>query len=669
MAEVREPKEVFQLLFNTEEYKKLIEEAKRSLIIDYKDIVDISPRIANKILEDYDSTSNFGIETLKRINPTTEIRNIRYKNIPLKSLKDVKDSDRVGELVTTQGIIGIIGEVTPRPWKINYVCSCLGYEVEVVQDNPDELSYPGECPECGKVGDYTPLNTKYLNKQWVKIQEPTEEIKQGTQPVQLKLLLEDDLVEEAIQPGDLVKVTGIVSVMEKGTKRNKSYYFYIKANNLEVEDKRYEDMDITPEEEEAIKELSEDPELEDKISKSIAPRIAGMGEVKKAIALQLFGGVPEEEEDGVWVRGDIHILLVGDPGIGKSHIFKHISKNLAPRGIYTTGRGSSGVGLTASVRQDKEYSGEYILEAGAMVLGDKGLVCIDEFDKMNPEERRMIHEPLEQQTVSIAKAGIVSTLNSRCTVLAGANPKGNRVDRDKNIKDLINLPSTIIDRFDLLFLLEDVPKTEEDKEKAKVILSKMERGKRFKEGIPPELLKKYISYARGRYDPDLSTEAIEKGIEYYNKSREGVDKQEDPIPITPRFLHGIKRLSQARARMYLREEVTLEDMEEGIKIVESYLETVGMDPLTGKVDIDKVEGRTPSSEKELRKLVRMVIADYKEGEGEGFRWYTSKSIKKEAITTIIEEAKRKGLRVDVKRAEKELDKVIEWMTGDVEDLE
>jgi replicative DNA helicase Mcm len=428
--------------------------------------------------------------------------------------------------------------------------------------------------------------------------------------------------------------------MMKGTGKNKRHEFFLKGNNLEREDRKYEDLEIGDEEKEEIINLSKTPDLYKKVIGSIAPRIEGkgMGEVKRAIALQLFGGVPELEGDGVLVPGDINILLIGDPGIGKTHIIKHISGNLAPRGIYTTGAGSSGVGLTASVIKKSDYGGEYRVEAGPMVLGDKGIVCIDEFDKMPPEERGKIHEALSNQTVTIAKAGVNITFNSRCTVLGGANPKGDRIDIGKSIKEQIDLPSSIIDRFDLLYILQDIVDEEEDWKVASSSVDKDYREESNKNKIPQDMLRKYIAYARTNIEPELNDEAKESIKKYYVTTR-GNREDNDPIPITPRFLNTLKKLSQARARMELRETVTSEDVEEGVDIVKNCLETVGMDPITGRMDIDRAEGRTPAIEKDLRKIIKNIVEEYELDRRSDYSWFNNEETREEAIETIIEQSR------------------------------
>lgn len=675
---------VFYRIFEDTKYEDIIneaiEEGKRSIIVDYEDIIKEDEIIATSLLEDPIGTiqgslnalrvklaeegkiktrkpiNEFKIHELKKIK--IPIRHIRYTNVPEVKLEKI-GADQVNQLMTIKGIVRSTGKLTGRVYTKYFKCpsGCIEPKEIVIHDieEGEENPSPGKCSKCD--GN---LEEVIKDRQWedilvIKIQEPPEGITQGTQPRQLKVVLEGDVAREQINPGDLIKIIGIIKVEAKKRGNTYQYEYYMQGINLEMEDKKFEEIEITPEDEEAILELSKDPELEEKIINTIAPRIQGYREVKEAIALQLFGGVPEYEQDKGWIRGDIHVLLIGDPGIGKSQTLTYISKNLAPRGIYTTGTGSTGVGLTATTVQDQETK-EWVLEGGPLVMADRGLCCIDEFDKMKPEERENIHEPLEQQTVSIAKAGIMATLNSRCGVLAGANPKGGRVDMDKTPKQLINLEDTLISRFDLIFLLKDNPDKEMDSRIAKLILDKNVRQEAYDRGLDPELLKKYIAYARRKIDPELDQESIESGVKYYVDKRVN-GSEEAPISSSPRLIEGVKRLTQARSRMFLKETANYEDITKAIELLEYCYNTVGLDPLTGKMDIDRAEGRTPRSEKTLKGIVRMAVIEKKEDMG-SYSWWVNPEHKEEVISTIKEECKVNKLTVTDKKVVDEIRKFI-----------
>ena len=308
----------------------------------------------------------------------------------------------------------------------------------------------------------------------------------------------------------------------------------------------------------------------------------------------------KELEDETRLRGDIHILIVGDPGIGKSQMLKYVSK-LAPRSIYTSGKGTTGAGLTAAAVRDE--LGGWSLEAGALVLGDQGNVCVDELDKMRSEDRSALHEALEQQTVSIAKAGIMATLNSRCSVLAAANPKFGRFDRFKILAEQIDLPSPILSRFDLIFVVEDKPSVKGDSELAQHILQ-IHQQNTVNYEIEPELLRKYIAYARKNVNPKLTDEANMVLKEFYVSTRNSSGDEESPVPITARQLEAIIRLAEASAKIRLKDTVDKEDAQKAVRLQLACLKEVGVDPETGEIDIDKVEGRTPKSDRD--KLQRII---------------------------------------------------------------
>jgi len=481
---------------------------------------------------------------------------------------------------------------------------CRGCARQWEQEQPatGNIVSPSLCPECGG-RSFKPLldDSKYIDTQSARMQEPLENLSGGTEPKQMLLVLEDDLVD-CLNPGDKVRITGTLKTFrEERTGRFKNYLY---VNHIEHLVQEFEELKLSEEDEEKIIELSKDPHIHDKIINSTAPSIRGYREVKEAIALQLFGGAVKELEDGTRLRGDIHILIVGDPGIGKSQILKYVSK-LAPRSVYTSGKGTSGAGLTAAAVRDE--LGGWSLEAGALVLGDQGNVCVDELDKMRSEDRSALHEALEQQTVSIAKAGIMATLNTRCAVLAAANPKFGRFDRYKAIAEQIDLPAPILSRFDLTFVIEDKPNVENDRKLAQHIL-KIHQNNTVNYEIEPELLRKYIAYARRNVQPVLTDEANKVLEEFYVSVRSGGIEDEAPVPITARQLEAIIRLAEASAKLQLKDKVEAEDAHRAIRLQQTCLRQVGYDPDTDTIDIDRVEGRTPKSDRDkINKIVEVIV--------------------------------------------------------------
>jgi len=337
---------------------------------------------------------------------------------------------------------------------------------------------------------------------------------------------------------------------------------------------------------------------------SFAPHIRGHEIFKEAILLLIVGSTQRILSDGSKVRGDINIFLVGDPGTAKSEMLKFCSR-IAPRGLYTSGRGSTAAGLTAAVVRDT--SGIFMLEAGAVVLGDQGLVCIDEFDKMRPEDRSALHEVMEQQSASIAKGGIVATLNARTSILAAANPMFGKYDPFKNLTENVNLPIPLLTRFDLIFVVRDIPQEERDRQIAQHIISQHgTSGTDTTSLVDVDILTKYLAYAK-RIDPVLTKEAESKIMEFYLKMRSVEDEdKEKMITITPRQLEGLIRLSTARARLLLKNQVEGDDADRAIYLFNEMLKNAGIDVNTGKIDIGVLQGRPRSEVSKLATFMEIL---------------------------------------------------------------
>ena len=553
--------------------------------------------------------------------------------VPLRSLR----SAHVGRLVAVEGVVTRVSPVKHEMVAAVYRCGSCGGEVKVELAG-GELRRPEECPTCratGKTARFTLLEerSELVDVQKLVLQERPEELPPGQLPRSVEVVVRDDLVD-AVRPGDRVTVVGFLSLYEdKRVLRGAggpAFRGFIEANNVIVHNREAEVVEITPEDEKRILELSRREDLEELIVNSIAPSIYGYREVKLAIALLLFGGVPKVYPDGVRVRGDIHVLLIGDPGTAKSQLLRYAC-SVAPRGVYTTGRGASAAGLTAAVVKDA--GGEFVLEAGALVLADGGVACIDEFDKMSQQDRTAMHEAMEQQTVSIAKAGIVATLNARAAVLAAANPAFGRYIPSKTVAENIDLPPTILSRFDLIFVLRDIPSEREDAALADHVLGFHAEDAPTGEFLPPELLRKYIAYARAHVRPRLSQEARARIREFYVRMRGRSEGAGSPIAITPRQLEALVRLSEARARMHLRSVVTAEDAEAAIRLMEHFLRSVGVDTATRMIDIDVVMTGQPKSQREKIVMVYDIVKELVRGNnGNPVR-----------VEDVVEEARARGL--------------------------
>ena len=578
--------DVFQIL---EKYPD-----ERSLNVNYHSLEMFDPELADLLIEKPEEVIEAAQIAIKNIDPLVKDVdiNIRFEhlsnNIPLKDLL----SKYIGTFVSADGIVRKTDEIRPRIETGVFECrGCMRLH-EVEQTSSNTILEPSLCSECGgRSFRLLQEESKYIDTQTARMQEPLENLSGGTEPKQMLMVLEDDLVDE-LNPGDKVRITGTLKTFRE--ERSGKFKNYIYVNHIEPLEQEFEELKLSEEDEEKIIELSQDPHIYDKIIASTAPSIRGYRDVKEAIALQLFGGAAKELEDETKLRGDIHILIVGDPGIGKSQILKYVSR-LAPRSIYTSGKGTSGAGLTAAAVRDE--LGGWSLEAGALVLGDQGNVCVDELDKMRSEDRSALHEALEQQTVSIAKAGIMATLNSRCSVLAAANPKFGRFDRYKVLAEQIDLPAPIISRFDLIFVIEDKPSREGDSKLAEHILE-IHKENTVDYEIEPELLRKYIAYARKNVNPKLTDEANEILREFYVNTRNSNPEDQGAVPITARQLEAIIRLSEASAKIKLKDYVEKEDAEKAVRLQMACLKEVGVDPETGEMDADIVSGGTPKSDRD-----------------------------------------------------------------------
>jgi replicative DNA helicase Mcm len=424
-------------------------------------------------------------------------------------------------------------------------------------------------------------------------------------------LVGDEIVDVA-RPGDHVSIVGVVRAVAPTMPRIgklRTFVLHLDANSIEVLGKEPEAALPSPEEEKKILELAKDPWIHRKIMNSIAPSIYGYEHIKEAIMYLLFGGVSKTLPD-IAIRGELNVLLIGDPGTAKSQLLQYVAR-VAPRGLYTSGRGTTAAGLTAAVIREK--GGGMSLEAGALVLADKGIACIDEMDKMRPEDRVAIHEAMEQHTVSVAKGGIVATLNARTAILAAANPTLGRYEPHRTIAENISLPVTILSRFDLIFVLRDVPNKETDSKMAEHILEIHRKGlSPIEPPIPLELLRKYISYAKG-IKPVLTHEALRRLNDFYLAMRSASETEGSPVAITARQLESLVRIAEARARAALRKEVLAEDAEAAIAIMKRSLEEVGIDVSSYKIDIDLIMTGKPKS---MRDKLQIILSTMLEMEKE-----------------------------------------------------
>jgi len=594
----------------------------RSLTIDFDDLIAFDAALTREIIEkpdeylEYLNRSAWAQMKIEDPEYAEQVKKIfvRFRRLPEKlSLRKV-GSEHLERLVMIDGIIVRATQVKPMIVKAKFKCRRCNAVRELDQDGV-VMQAPVICTECrGTAFDLLEKESTFMNSQEIRIQEKPEDLPPGQLPRAMDAKLVEDLVDIA-RPGDRVSIIGVVRAQQEFVGRIgrlRTFDLYMDANYVDVAGREAEVVEITPEEERHIKELAKDPWIHRKLIMSLAPSIYGYDDMKEAILYLLFGGIPKQLPDGVTIRGDINTLLVGDPGTAKSQLLQYVAR-IAPRGLYTSGRGTTAAGLTAAVLREK--TGGMVLEAGALVLADKGVASIDEIDKMKPDDRVAIHEAMEQQTVSVAKGGIVATLNARASILAAGNPALGRYDPYRNISENISLPVTILSRFDLIFVMRDVPEAELDSRMSEHILTLHKMKTTPEEApLPPELLRKYISYAK-RIEPVLSDDAIKELREFYLRMRSISGSAESPVAITPRQLEALIRLAEARARSFLRENVTVEDARAIIRLVTVSLQDVGIDTSTGKMDIDVLMTGIPKSLRDRMQIIISTVAEMEKETG------------------------------------------------------
>jgi replicative DNA helicase Mcm len=621
--EAIDPQQQFQEFLKIQKYRQRISQmavsGRTSIAIDFEDLLVFDRRLAEELLERPDEylrhANNAAYDQLRIEDPeyaekleaeavTTRIVRL-LEAAPLRKL----GSNHIGKLVMVEGVVVRSTPVRPMVMQAAFKCKRCG-EITPVNQTSQYLKAPFACsnPSCAAKGpfDFVQEESTFMDSQDLRIQERPEDLPPGQLPRTLATKLVGSEIVDVARPGDHISIVGVAHAFAQarpGVGKLRTFILYLDVNSIEVLGKEPETAQPSPEEEEKILELAKDPWIHRKIISSIAPSIYGYDHVKEAIMYLLFGGVGKTLPD-ISIRGEINTLLVGDPGTAKSQLLQYVAR-IAPRGLYTSGRGTTAAGLTAAVI--RERGGGMTLEAGALVLADKGIACIDEMDKMRPEDRVAIHEAMEQHTVSVAKGGIVATLNARTAILAASNPSLGRYEPHRTVAENITLPVTILSRFDIIFVLRDTPNKESDSKMSEHILQIHKKGASPTEPpIQPELLRKYITYAKG-IRPSLTQDAIQRLNDFYLAMRAASESEGSPVAITARQLESLVRIAEARARSAIKKEVTAEDAEAAIAIMKKSLEEVGIDLSSYKMDIDIIMTGKPKSVRDKLQVVLSTL--------------------------------------------------------------
>ncbi len=648
-----DPQERFLDFFKKDKYREKISQmaiqGKESFTVDFEELFGFDQKLSETLLEKPDTYlehannaayAQLGIEEREYAE---KIEKIVVRIIQLLGREQLRKlgSKQMGKLVMIEAIVVRATPVRPMVMQAAFKCKRCG-TVSRVEQSGQFLKAPTVCssPDCGKDGPFEFMqdDSLFIDSQDLRLQERPEDLPPGQLPRTLAVKLIGSEVVDVARPGDHVSIVGIVHAFapsRPGIGKLRTFILQLDANSIQVMGKEPETTVATKEEEEKILALGNDPQIHKKLISSIAPSIFGYQHIKEAILYLLCGGVSRSLPD-MTVRGEMNALLIGDPGTAKSQLLQYVAR-IAPRGLYTSGRGTTAAGLTAAVIREK--GGSMSLEAGALVLADKGVACIDEMDKMRPEDRVAIHEAMEQHTVSVAKGGIVATLNARTAVLAAANPALGRYEPHRTVAENISLPVTILSRFDIIFVLRDVPNKEADAKMSQHILEIHQRGISPVEApIDAELLRKYISYSK-TIQPELSNDALNRLREFYLAMRTASESEGSPVAITARQLESLVRVSEARARASLRKVVTGEDAEAAISIMKRSLEEVGIDMSSYKMDIDLIMTGRPKSVRDKLQIVLSAVVEMERETG---------TVEKDALVAMLEE-KHKLSRSDIDR--------------------
>ena len=548
-------------------------------------------------------------------------------------LREIGSSD-IDKLRSVDVIVTKISEIKPRIHRAVFKCESCGHDVEIDQQNERELKEPLSCPQsmggCGSSKpqtrfDLVLLSSRMVNNQWIEIQEQPEYVPSGAQPRRGMVLIEGDQVNKHL-PGERITANVIPVVRSEVRNRKKTPMFDVIFHLIssEHESTPFTEISIDEEDSDRILGVSKRDDLMALIQRSIAPSIFAtgiLGHVKRSLALQLFGGVSRRLDDKTRSRGDIHILLMGDPGVAKSQLLSFISE-LSPRGRFATGGGVSGAGLTAAAVRDAFGDGRFALEAGVLPLSDRGLAAIDEFDKISTEDRRMMHPAMEQQQVHVAKGGITATLHSRCAILAAANPKDGRFSKRGPHQSVMrsfqetDLPAPLASRFDIIWMIRDEVRIHDDEKIARHILDNRTSGKsetlmensidlgkeileevshlvtseKGEDHLTQNFLRKYIAFAKRNIHPQLDDEAKNAILKYYTEERQSFGREDQSasqyesdqgkdtiIPITARALEALIRLTEAHARMHLQEVATVENANVALAVFRHWREESGIE--------------------------------------------------------------------------------------------
>jgi replicative DNA helicase Mcm len=623
--------------FYTEYYRDAIAELaqayprdRQSLWVDYQDLYRYDQHLADDLASNPTEVLEFAEEALALFDLPADVdldgAHVRVYNLPESREFGVGKyrSDQLEEYLAIKGHVSKRSEVYPLPEVTAFECQRCGTMTQIPQQSGAEVQEPHECQGCERQGPFQ-INTaesEWTDVQLVRLSVPPEQSKGGN-GAEIDVILEDDATD-ALEAGDRATISGRLTV-EEPSQGDPGFVPKLQGRAVEIEESDFESIDIDPYLDQ-IYDIADgeygDPY--DLLAESIAPGVIGMGEIKEALALQLFGGVRARKPDGRTKRGDVHVLLLGDPGTAKSTLLEDVEAK-APCSTFASGKGVTEAGMTASAVKDSFGGESWMLEAGALVLADGGIACVDELDKIDESVVSSMHESLSKQRVNVNKAGINATLPTRTSLLAAGNPEHGRFIDDKSIADQIDLGPTILSRFDLMFMIDDANDAEQDREIIEGMIENRQQAIRYtrnpdsdrdfddiQSSVRLEPLRAWVAYAKQNIQPSIENEAVQQDLadSFQDLRQVNGGDENAPVPVTMRKLEGIQRLAEASARVRLSETVESEDIDRARRLIGRSMRDVGLDPDNGQLDADIVETGTARSQDERIEWIKQYIREH-----------------------------------------------------------
>lgn len=602
-----------------------------SIQVDWMDLFQYSPDLAEDYRDNPRELQQYLDAALRHVPIPVDIElaqaTVRVQNVNGSDSLSVgaHRAEHIGQYHAITGQVAKTSGVKPKAEELAYECVRCG-SITPVPQHTSERQEPNQCRGCERDGPYRIdfEASEMVDHQQIRLQQPPEETK-GGEGATIDVEVEGDLVN-CVTPGDRVDMNGVLSIYEQS--EDAVFDPYIEGRAVEIEETDYDEISIGPHKDkiEAIA-AGEHGDPYELLTESLAPKIRGYHDIKRAIILQLFGGNRIEYPDGSVDRGDSHILLLGDPGTAKSSLLRAVEE-LAPRSVYASGKGMTAAGATAAAVPDDFGDTKWSLEAGALVLANKGTACIDEIDKVDENALSSLHDALESQRVNVNKAGINATLPAQTALLAAGNPKHGRFNAFETIPEQIDLGPTLLSRFDLMFMVDDRPDEEQDREITQHMLDSREIAAEYTDdqtrvddddlekiapAIEADVVRAYIAYARQECTPTFADESVKDSlIEYFTTLRlanEQGEDEVDAVPVTFRKLEGIQRLAEASARVRLADEITEDDVRRALELVAQSMQDVGFDEEEGMYDADIVETGESASQRSRREELKGLIQE------------------------------------------------------------